>query len=47
MFYNDGSYIIWGQPDYVDAYSPKVRGFVPHKLGPVSNWDFARAWLAA
>ncbi len=47
MFYDDGSYIIWGQPDYIDAYAPKVGGLKPNKLGPASNYDFASAWIGA
>jgi peptide/nickel transport system substrate-binding protein len=45
QFYSSGSYIIWGQPDYVDALSLKVRGLTPHKLGNASNYRFANAWL--
>jgi peptide/nickel transport system substrate-binding protein len=46
-FYNEGSYIIWGQPDYVDAYSPKVGGLMPSKLGPLGNWDPTNVWVAS
>lgn len=44
-FYEEGSYVIWGQPDLLDAHAPQVQGLRPHKLGNAGNYEFASVWL--
>jgi peptide/nickel transport system substrate-binding protein len=43
--YESGGYIVWGFKNQVDAYSPKVSGFVPDKNLPMSSFQFSRAWF--
>jgi peptide/nickel transport system substrate-binding protein len=44
-FYDTGSWIVWGQPDFIDAYAPNVHGLVTNFLGNLGNYDFTRAWI--
>ena len=44
--FNDGGYIIMNNLDFVDGYSPKVRGAQTSSAGPCDNYNFSGAWLA-
>jgi peptide/nickel transport system substrate-binding protein len=44
--FNDGGYIIPAFVDSLDAYSTKISGYGPAKLGqPLSNFDFMHFWF--
>jgi peptide/nickel transport system substrate-binding protein len=44
--FNDGGYIVPAYVDALDAYSTKISGYVPAKLGqPLSNFDFMHFWF--
>ncbi len=45
--FDQGGHIIWGFADSLDGLAPRVRGFEPSPSGPLGNWAFAEAWLAA
>jgi peptide/nickel transport system substrate-binding protein len=44
--YDAGGYIVTSAVNWVDAYSPKVRGIKTTEAGPCNYWDFKSAWLA-
>jgi peptide/nickel transport system substrate-binding protein len=45
--FNEGGYIITNNFNWLDGYSPKVRGIHTTAAGPANYYDFKRAWLAA
>lgn len=45
-FYENGSFIVWGQPSYVDATSSSVGGLQPSKLGNAGNYSFGDVWIS-
>jgi peptide/nickel transport system substrate-binding protein len=45
--FDQGGYIITNNFNWLDGYSPKVRGIQTSSLGPCDYYDFKRAWLAA
>ncbi len=42
----EGGYIMWGQPDFLDAMAKNVHGLSPDKFANAGNWAFKDAWLA-
>jgi peptide/nickel transport system substrate-binding protein len=45
IFYDTGSWIVWAQPDFVDAYAPSVHGLATNFSGNLGNYNFTRVWL--
>jgi peptide/nickel transport system substrate-binding protein len=43
---NEGGYIVTSAINWVDGYSPSVRGIHTTEAGPCNYWDFKSAWLA-
>ena len=44
--HNEGGYLIYAFPDVLDAYSTKVHGFVPDKLGwSLTTYGFKNVWI--
>lgn len=44
--YDRGGYINYGWGNVIDAYSTKVTGFVPDKMGwPLTSYGFDRVWF--
>jgi len=41
----EGGYIVPANPNYLDAYSPAVRGLETTSAGPCANYAFRKAWL--
>jgi peptide/nickel transport system substrate-binding protein len=42
-----GGYLIFGQQDYIDGYSPRVQGIKATPAGWANNFDFKSAWIKA
>ena len=42
---NEGGYIVTSALNWVDGYSPSVRGIQTTEAGPANYWDFKSAWL--
>jgi peptide/nickel transport system substrate-binding protein len=45
--FDEGGYIVTNNFNWLDAYSPKVRGIQTTAAGPCNYYDFKQAWLAA
>ena len=45
QIYDEGGYIIWGNPTTVDAVSPKVKGVVPSPYYNLGRYDFKDYWI--
>jgi peptide/nickel transport system substrate-binding protein len=43
--HNEGGYIVTSALNWVDGYSPSVRGIHTTEAGPCNYWDFKSAWL--
>ena len=46
VLWNEGGYIIWGFPKYIDATSAKVHGITPSSARPLGWYTFGDAYLA-
>jgi|SRR5579875_3012144 len=44
--YEYGTYLMWGQQDFIDAMAPNVQGLIPDKANNSSNFMYRRAWLS-
>ena len=45
--YDRGSYVIWGFLNLTDAYSTKIGGVVPGKIGALGNYSLSRIGFVA
>jgi peptide/nickel transport system substrate-binding protein len=45
--FNSGGYIVYANRNYVDAYSPKVRGVQTDSTGSTNDYTYSSAWLTA
>ncbi len=46
QLWNEGGYVIWGFPNNLDGFGPKVRGFKPHVFRNLSWYGFEQMWIA-
>ena len=44
---DEGGYIVTSALNWVDGYSPSVRGIQTTQAGPCNYWDFKSAWLSS
>jgi peptide/nickel transport system substrate-binding protein len=44
--FNHGGYIVTNNFNWLDGYSPRIRGIKTTSLGPCDYYDFKSAWLA-
>jgi len=45
QLWNSGGYIIWGFPNNLDAYSPKVHGLTPHPFRNLGWYKYQDIWV--